>query len=58
MLKIKCSKNIYIKYMIDEKCLHAEILTQGECTLGPAQLLWYVRVLQGKSEHLHEHLIT
>lgn len=23
-----------------------------------AQLIWYVQVLQGKLEHLHEHLIT
>lgn len=53
-----CSKNIYIKYVIGEKCLHAEILTQRECTLGPAQLIWYVQVPQGRPEHLHEYLIT
>lgn len=41
-----------------EKCLHAEVLTQGECTLGQASFIWYAQVLQGKLEHLHEHSIT
>jgi hypothetical protein len=47
-----------MKYVIDEKCLHTEILTEEESTLGQAQLIWRVQVPRGKLEHLHKHLIT
>lgn len=47
-----CARNIYIKYVIGEKCLHAEILTHGGCTLGPAHLVGTSAA--GKTEHLRE----